>query len=123
LRPGDGVRFTIRAREPVFVAVIGLDASGRSSVYHPEGGELTRVEAGSHPLPAAIELDGTPRAERRPAAIELDGTPGDERVYAVFCGSAVAIAHVTEAIERSPDAPALPPGCSSERHTLRREAP
>jgi hypothetical protein len=108
LRPGDGVRFTIMAREPVFVAVLGLDASGRTSVYYPDGSELTRVEAGSNPLPAAIELDAT---------------PGDERVYAVFCGSAVPIARVTEAIERSPDAPALPPGCSSERHTLRRESP
>jgi hypothetical protein len=41
----------------------------------------------------------------------------------VFCESAVPIARVTEAVERSPDAPALPPGCSSERHTLQREAP
>lgn len=108
LRPGDGVRFTIVAREPVFVAVLGLDASGKSSVYHPEAGALARVEAGSHPLPAAIELDAA---------------PGDERVYAVFCVSAVPIARVTEAVELSPDAPALPPGCSSERHTLRRESP
>ena len=109
LRAGDGVRFTVMAHQPVFVAVIGLDASGKSSVYYPESGELARLEAGNNQL--------------LPAAIELDAMPGDERVYAVFCGSAIPIARVTEAVERSPDAPALPPGCSSERHTLQRESP
>jgi uncharacterized protein DUF4384/putative zinc finger protein len=109
LRPGDAVRFTITVREPVFVAVIGLDASGKANVYYPEAGQLARLEAGSdQPLPAAIELDAT---------------PGDERLYAVFCESAVPIARVTEAVERSPDAPALPPGCSGERHRLQRESP
>jgi hypothetical protein len=109
LRAGDGVRFTVMAQQPVFVAVIGLDASGKSSVYYPEADALARVEAGNDQL--------------LPAAIELDARPGDERVYAVFCESAVPIARVTEAVERSPDAPVLPPGCSSERHTLRREPP
>lgn len=109
LRPGDAVRFTVTAREPVFAAVIGLDASGTASVYFPETAELARVDAGSdQPLPAAIELDAT---------------PGDERVYGVFCESALPTARVTEAIERSPDAPVLPPGCSGERHRLQREPP
>jgi hypothetical protein len=109
LQPGDGVRFTITAPEPVFLAVIGLAASGKASVYYPEADELARLEAG--------------RDQPLPAAIELDAIPGDEQVYAVFCESAVPVARVTEAVERSPDAPALPPGCSSERHTLRRESP
>jgi hypothetical protein len=108
LRPGDGVRFTILARAPVFGAVIGLDASGQAIVYYPEADELAWIEAGNQLLPAVIELDAR---------------PGDERLYAVFCESAVPIASVTEAIERSPDAPALPVGCSSERHTLQRETP
>jgi hypothetical protein len=109
LHPGDAVRFTITAHEPVFVAVLGLDAGGKPSVYYPDAERLARVEPGSDQV--------------LPAAIALDTAPGDERLYAVFCASAVPVARVTEAVVRSPDAPALPPGCSGERHTLQLEAP
>ncbi len=109
LHPGDAVRFTITAHEPVFVAVLGLDGGGKPSVYYPDADRLARVEAGSDQV--------------LPAAIALDTAPGNQRLYAVFCASAVPVARVTEAVARSPDAPALPPGCSGERHTLQLEAP
>jgi hypothetical protein len=109
LRAGDAVRFTISAREPVYVAVLGLDAGGQLSVYHPDGERLSKVEAG--------------RDQLLPTAIELDATPGAERLYGVFCPSAVLLSGVRAAIERAPDAPALPQGCSIERRTLNKESP
>jgi hypothetical protein len=109
VRAGDALRFTVSAHEPVYVAVLGLDATESLSVYHPAGDRLTQVEAGQQqPLPGAIELDAT---------------PGDERLYGVFCTTAVPLSAVTFAVERSPEAPALPEGCSFERWTLSKESP
>jgi len=109
LRAGDAVRFTISAREPVFVAILGLDARGTSVVYYPDGEQLSKVEAG--------------RDQLLPAAIELDARPDEEQVYGIFCSSPVPVAPVREAIERSASVPALPEGCSSERVSLPREPP
>lgn len=109
LRPGDALRFTVSAREPVYVAVLGLDAAGHLSVYHPEGNQLSRVEAGQkQPLPVAIELDTT---------------PGEEQLYGIFCNAEVRLAPITAALERSSKAPALPSGCSYERWSLKKESP
>ncbi|HWO12578.1 MAG TPA: hypothetical protein VNN80_23940, partial [Polyangiaceae bacterium] len=91
-----------------FVAIVGLDAGGVPSVYHPDGDGLARVEAG--------------RGQMLPAAIELDATPA-ERLYGVYCSSPEPVARVRDAIARAPDAPELPAGCSSERWTLPRESP
>jgi len=108
LRAGDALRFTISSREPVYVAVLGLDAAGRLSVYHPNADRLTRVEAGQQqPLPSAVELDGT---------------TGDEALYGVFCSSALPLSVVTLAVERSPQDPPLPLGCAFERWKVRKEA-
>jgi hypothetical protein len=109
LRAGDAVRFSVSTREPVYVAILGLDPKGHLSVYHSDGEQLSKVEAG--------------RDQLLPAAVELDATPGAEQFYGVFCPSAVALSPVKDAILRSPDAPALPLGCSSERWTLNKESP
>jgi hypothetical protein len=109
LRAGDAVRFTVSAREPVYVAVLGLDAGGLVSVYHPEGDQLSRVEAGHEQV--------------LPTAIELDAAPGEERLYGVFCASAVSLSAVKLAIQRSPEAPALPSGCTHERWIITKEPP
>ena len=109
LRAGDAVRFTVSSSEVRFVAVVGLDGSGRVSVYHSDGDRLSRVEPGrDRPLSTAIELDAPP-----------DG----ERLYGVFCSSPVPLAQVTAAVERAPDSPALPPDCTVVRSTLGKEAP
>lgn len=109
LRAGDAVRFSVSAREPVYVAVLGLDPTGRLSVYYPDGEQLSKIEAG--------------RDQLLPAAIEWDGATGAEQLYAVFCANAVALAPVRDAIQRSSDAPALPRGCSIEHATLNEAAP
>jgi Domain of unknown function (DUF4384)/Putative zinc-finger len=109
VRAGDAVRFSISAREPVYVAILGVDPKGRLSVFYPEGDQLAKVEAG--------------RDQLLPAAIEVDMAAGAEQLYAVFCTSAVALSPVRDAIERSADAPALPGGCSIEHSTLNEVAP
>lgn len=106
---GDALRFTISAREPVYVAILGLDAAGKLSVYHPEGERLAKIEAG--------------RDQVLSTAIEWDATDGEEQLYGVFCSGDTALALVRNAIERSPEAPALPAGCSLERSTLNGEPP
>jgi hypothetical protein len=109
LQDGDAVRFSVSAHEPVYVAILGLDAKGQLSVYYPEGAQLAKVEAGHEQL--------------LPMAIEWDEVPGREQLYGVFCPRPLPVAPVRAAIERSPQAPTLPPGCSFERRTLQGEAP
>lgn len=109
LRAGDALRFSIHALEPVYAGVFGRDAAGRVSAYYPETAELALVPGGSdQPLPVALELDAS---------------PGDEQLHGVFCRHPASIAQVQRAIERSADAPALPPDCSHERATLHKETP
>jgi hypothetical protein len=109
VRAGDTLRFTVSAREPVFVTVLGLDASGQLTVYYPEGEQPSMLGAGRNQLLST--------------AIEWDATAGAEQLYGVFCRSAVTVSRVREAIEGSPDAPALPSGCSVEHWTLHKESP
>jgi hypothetical protein len=109
LRPGDVLSFSFSARETVYAALLGLDAAGRVSVYYPESERLGKLERG--------------RDQPLPIALQLDASPGDERVLGVFCREAVSVASVRQALEHSAAAPELPPGCTLERWTLRKEAP
>ena len=109
LRAGDRVRFTVSAREPVFVAIFGLDDAGAPSLYYPEGDRLSLVEVG--------------REQLLPAAIEFDAVGDEERVLAVFCRNPEPVAGVHDAIARSAAQPVLPDGCTSERFSLAKERP
>jgi len=109
LRAGDAVRFTVSARERVFVAIFGLDAAGRLSMYHPDTDELSAVQPG--------------RDQPLPTAIALDATPGDERLYGVFCRGSHTVSELRHAIERAPNAPVFPADCSHELLTLPKEIP
>jgi len=109
LRAGDALRFTVSARERVFVAIFGLDSAGRLSAYHPDTDELSAVQPG--------------RDQPLPTAIALDATPGDERLYGVFCRSSRSLSELQHAIERAPDAPVFPADCSHELWTLHKETP
>lgn len=109
LRPGDALRFTVSSREPVYVAVFGIDASGRLSVFHSDGEGMAKVEAG--------------REQPLPMAIELDATPGKDVVYGVFCANAMPLSQVKQAIESAPAAPAPPEGCSIDRRSVSKEEP
>ena len=109
LRAGDALRFTVSARERVFVAIFGLDSAGRLSVYHPDTDELSQVDPGKdQPLPTAIALDAT---------------PGDERLYGVFCRSSCSVSELRHAIERAPGAPVFPADCSHDLWILHKETP
>lgn len=109
LRPGDALRFTVSTHEPVFVAILGLDAQGQLNVYHPDAERLSALEPGAEqPLPAAFVLDAA---------------PGDERLYGVFCRSALPVAALRDAVARAPDAPVVPDGCRVVRQILHKEAP
>lgn len=104
LRAGDALRFSVSTREPVYVAVLGVEAGGKVSVYHPQAPLLSRVDIGQDQL--------------LPAAIVFDAAPIGERLFAIFCTSPVPVASLTHSIQAAPDAPALPPGCSVERWRL-----
>jgi hypothetical protein len=71
VRAGDRIRFEVSVPRPGYVAVIGLDPSGGSTVYYPFGGV------------AAARLDPGAGAVL-PGAIQLDAAGGDEPVYAVY---------------------------------------
>lgn len=69
--PGDEIRFDVMVPAAGYIAVVGIDGTGATTVYYPYGGSA----------PAAID-PGT--AGVLPGAIALDAAPGDERFYAVF---------------------------------------
>lgn len=68
--PGDQIRFELHAGKPGYVALIGIDGSGRPQVYHPAGGSRPTT------------FDG--KTFLLPGAIELDATPGDEKFFALY---------------------------------------
>ena len=65
LRPGDAVRFQLTAPIPGHAAVLGLDATGRVSLYAPAAsGAGLAVAAGTSTLPGSVVLDDAPGEER-----------------------------------------------------------
>ena len=71
VRVGDRIRFEVSVPRPGYVAVIGVDRSGTSTVYYPFGGAApARVDAGAGAV--------------LPGAVELDATEGDEAIYAAY---------------------------------------
>lgn len=107
LRAGDALQFSVSAREPVYVALLGLDAGGRASVYYPSAAQMRQLPAGN--------------AQPLELAIELDAAPGEERFFAFFCRDAVPLGSLREAVEGSADMSAAFAGCTLERVTLQKE--
>jgi hypothetical protein len=64
VKPGDRIRFEVDAPKPGYVAIFGVDGSGKVTLYYPEG-------------PTAAKYD--PEDRLMPGALQLDATPGDER--------------------------------------------
>jgi hypothetical protein len=80
VHPGDQLRFAfdadaLRGRR---VAVLGRDASGKVSVYFPDGG--------TQAIALPVSADGL-----IPYSVRLDETLGPEALYALFCSEAVAL--------------------------------
>ena len=64
LKPGDKVRFEVRAPKDGWVAVLSKDGAGRVTIYYPFGGTAAvRYQTSEAMLPGAIGLDETPGAE------------------------------------------------------------
>jgi hypothetical protein len=104
VRPGDRIRFEIGATKPGYVAVIGIDGSGKPSIYHPDGGTA----------PAAFD----PANRLVPGAIELDATPGAERFIVLYSDRPFAFDVVVPALAMNS---ALPPGISKAEVVLEKK--
>jgi hypothetical protein len=105
VHPGDRIRFQVSAPGPGHVAVVGVDAAGVATVYHPYGGSRSAA------LPAG---DGGVL----PGAIALDAALGDEAIYAVYAAHPFALDAGLFAALRGG---AGPPGTATARVVLHRQ--
>lgn len=80
---GERIRFEVIAPRRGYLVIVGVDGSGKSTVYHPYGGT------------DAVPFD--PAASMVPGAIQLDATPGDEMFYAYYAEQPFAVASVLPA--------------------------
>jgi hypothetical protein len=101
---GDRIRFEINAGKPGFVAIIGIDGTGRPTIYHPDQGT------------APVAFD--PATHVLPGAIELDATPGDEKFFAIYGERPFAFDVVVPALATGT---ALPPGLSKAEVVLHKK--
>lgn len=85
LVPGDALRFEVRVGKDGYVAVLGRDARGTVTVYHPYGGAEAAPYSAAQPL--------------LPTAIELDETPGTEELYALSSTSPFRLEGAVRALE------------------------
>ncbi|MGA9520639.1 MAG: DUF4384 domain-containing protein [Myxococcaceae bacterium] len=108
LHPGDAVRFEVRAGRPGYVAVIGRDARGNVTVYHPWGG----TEAARYRVEEAL----------LPTAIELDEVTGTETLYALYAEKPFSLGWAVEALRANrPIQDVLPEGVSVARTELQKQ--
>lgn len=104
LRPGDAVRFEVKAGRRGFVAVLGRDGGGEVTVYYPYGGAES----------AAYE----PGAPLLPTAIELDASSGREQVYAIFGDQPFALPPIVERLRSGATIEQAAPGLELGRAEL-----
>lgn len=99
LRPGDQLRYSFRAPEPLHVMMLSREASGAVNQYFP-------AESSSFAVPMGVTLSKS--------ATELDATLGGETVWAVFCRTPfTAQALISQLESTSTIAPAE--GCATQR--------
>jgi hypothetical protein len=101
---GERVRFELVAPRRGYVTIVGVDGTGKPSVYVPFGGD------------AAIAFD--PGAgSLLPGAIQLDNTPGDETYFAFFSAQPFSVDAVLPAVKGG----RVPEGVSSSQIVLRKQ--
>jgi hypothetical protein len=105
LRPGDALRFGLRAKQSGHASVLSLDGEGRASVYH----DWVSIEADARQL--------------LPGAVELDDVVGEEHLYGIVCEQVSPLFALQDAIRRAPAQPELPVGCAVDHHVVRKERP
>jgi hypothetical protein len=93
--PGDRLRFRVGTARGGYLGIVSIDGADSVTGYLPSTGPLPAVEAGTH------LLDG---------AIELDGVLGRERLFAFLCpepgDTATMVARVRSAFEAAGRDPA-----------------
>lgn len=104
VHPGDALRIALSTPEPAWVAVLGRDATGQWSTYHPLGDLAEPLSAGSEQL-----LD---------MALELDAELGEETFVAVFCTGPTDVEAIRSATMETFPILAYPPGCHAASLTL-----
>jgi hypothetical protein len=87
VHPGDRLQLAYDAGDSTYLALIGIDGSGRATVYYPDSGELM------------AQRIGAARATF-PFSLTLDATPGAEAMVAVFADQALPLRRVVEAVRR-----------------------
>jgi hypothetical protein len=110
LHPGDQIRLQLDSSVPGYAVVLGLDAAGKVSVYHPQGSEAQAIAR--EPLPQAIELDGT---------------LGTETLVALRCRDrlpvSTAVAAAQTAVRTGAVAAPLQLPCTEVRYVIEKVAP
>lgn len=64
VKPGDRIRFEVDAAKPGYVAIFGVDGSGKVTLYYPDGPQAAKYDPEDRLMPGAIQLDATPGDER-----------------------------------------------------------
>ena len=103
LHAGDRIRFQVDAGEAgalPYIAILGVEASGKRSVYYPA------VAADG---PAPVQRTEVRAGAALPGAIELDDYAGHEWLYAVACPHPFALADVV--VEVPGGQPHVPDAC------------
>jgi hypothetical protein len=109
LVPHDTLRFEVKASTSGFVAVLGRDAQGTVTVYHPFGSESAAPYDATQPL--------------LPGAIELDETLGREDLYVLHSEQPFQLQWAVEALKKGqPLEEAAPRGVSVGRASFIKEA-
>ena len=102
--PGARIRFEVATPRQGYVAVVGVDGAGATTVYVPYGGAQAASSGGG----------------LLPGAIALDATPGTERFFAVYGEHPFTLDAVVSALRGGKP---LPPGLTSAEVTLHKQPP
>ena len=95
VHPGDTLAFAVSTPRPAYVAVLGREPGGRTTVYFPAGpagARAARIEAGLE--------------QQLPLATVLDDTLGAELLIAAFCDRPISLDELRTATVMPP------PGCT-----------
>jgi hypothetical protein len=106
VHPKDRVRFVYTSLRPAYLAIYGLDAHGKASVYFPAGQRAERVSAGSDVVLGS--------------AVELDEVLGTEKVFALFCEAEFQVADPKNRLAKFQNLRPTP-GCRLDSLTWNRE--
>lgn len=107
LQPGDQLRYSFRAPEPLHVMVLSREAGGAVNQYFP-------AEPSSFAVDTGVTLSKN--------AMELDATLGGETIWAVFCREPFTAQPLLSQLE-STGAVAPVDGCATQRLEVTKVAP